>query len=146
MTARLPTQATTANVAFHASRSTNQSIPNAAWTVALCDTELFDTAAAHNPATGRFTAPVAGYYQLQGLVDMAAVATGGSGVMLRVNGTTAYVGANAQNLSSINRRLGVSELLYLAASDYVELLVIQDSGGALNLLPGSRFSGRLVGV
>ena len=43
--------------AFHARRTSSQSIPNATDTIMIFDTEQFDTNSAYNTATGTFTVP-----------------------------------------------------------------------------------------
>lgn len=115
-------------------RSAAQSIPNTTATVITFDSEVYDTDNFHSTVTntGRLTAPVAGKYMVTGAVLMTANATGARVLDLRINGAgvideDALVPSAAQSTY-----LRVSRPYLFAAADFVELLIIQTSGGALN--------------
>lgn len=118
-------------------RTAAQSIPNAADTVLLFTAERWDTDAMHSTVTntGRITCVTAGKYLVGGTVEFAV---NGTGVQRRVYIRRNGVGAVGQSFvvpqSSYVARVSVTTLVSLAVADYVELVVHQDSGGALNVV------------
>lgn len=136
---------TTLGVAFvgcSAYRTTNLSIDNETFTaVTLPDGENFDTDTMHSTAsnTSRITVPATGYYLITASCQFAVNGTGIRAFNFRKNGTTDVttgmagwtadptIGATYGN--SVNGSVVAS----LAASDYVELMAYQSSGGALNV-------------
>ena len=105
-------------------------------TVALtANSERFDNDSMHSTATNtsRITATRAGRYLFIATVQFAANATGNRRMAFRVNGTTTYestlVGATATN-SIVTT---APAMFTLAATDYVECMVWQTSGGNLNV-------------
>lgn len=140
--------ASTAFCGVRATKTAAQSIPNATWTGVTFPTEAFDSDAFHDLVTnnGRLTVPTGkgGYYQLSALIDFAG-SVGGStrGVRMKKNGTVlvlAFVPPGANDTT-----ITIPYLLNLAATDYVELEVYQDSGGALNL-PASATAEQFFGM
>jgi hypothetical protein len=118
--------------------SANQSISNVTWTALTFDSESFDTGALHSTAsnTSRLTVPWAGKWRFWVQVQWDAAA-GSRGLRILKNGATVealaeYVAAPATTFSP--PMLMVT--LDLAASDYCEALVFQDSGAAVNVLAG----------
>lgn len=115
----------------------NISIDHNTLTALTFNTERYDTASFHSTSsnTSRLTAPTAGLYIIGGSAQFAVNATGRRRVSIRLNGTTEIavqepaVDADA----AINWSAALSTSYELAASDYVELLVFQTSGGALNV-------------
>lgn len=120
-------------------RSGVQSITSATWTsVALNGTDIFDVGTMHDPVTNntRLTVPStgAGDYLLGGFADFAPSAGGTvRGVRFRKNGTTAqqYEGRAYPFASGVSL-VYIWMIVTLANSDYVEMQVYQDSGGALD--------------
>lgn len=96
-----------------------------------------DTDAFHDPASSntRMTVPtgLGGWYTAGGVVTFAANGTGYRLVGLRVNGTTRMAQQTSVSFGTAANTLTVSAPLLLAAGDYVELIVYQNSGGALNI-------------
>lgn len=100
-------------------------------------TEDFDTANGHSTSvnTSRYTFPVDGKYRVSGGVSFAAAATGRRGCWWRKNGTDvngseaiiATIGAGAP--TSVPAR---SILIDVIATDWIELIAFQDSGGSVN--------------
>jgi len=100
--------------------SSNQSLTQSTWTKIVFDTEEFDTASAF--ATGTFTAPVAGYYevttaiQVDNLTDQAAF-----DLAIYKNGTAFKQIANEDASKSAELLIGGSALMDLAASDTIDI-------------------------
>ena len=114
--------------------TSNQSIPDSAFTALSFDTETWDTNAMHSgSAPTRITFPTTGKYFLCGTVSFAANSTGrrmldivqnSSGVMTRVDIPAASSGATWVTASTT--------VTVTTAGDYAELKAFQNSGGALN--------------
>jgi len=123
------------NINARIENSANESIPNNAASVITFDTAIFN----HGPmyaagSPSKLTAPVAGLYHIYGEVEFPLVATGAYlEVFIRLNGVT-YIGCNAvpAQTNSVDV-IPVVALYHMNATDYVELVVIQTSGGALNV-------------
>lgn len=119
--------------------SASISIPGAGQLTPLTfDSEEYDNGACHSTGsnTGRLTAPVGGLYDLWGCVQMAASVLGGRQLYIRVNGTTypaQLIQAPASTGNPWSTTISVQGY-YMAATDYAELVVAQDSGGALNIV------------
>jgi hypothetical protein len=114
-------------------RSSAQSIPDSLNTNLAFDQERYDTAGVHDNATNnsRLTAPVTGIY-----VVTAQFTWGGSA------GTGSRFGALMKNGSALITRsvqvpgdddVNITTQVRLAASDYVEVVVLQTSGGSLTV-------------
>ena len=125
--------------------SANISITTSGTAQALTfDSERFDVGGCHSTSvnTGRITVPsgAGGKWQIGGSVEFASNSTGYRQVYIRLNGTTAIgnvaVSANATAATQLN----VTALWALSAGDYVELVVVQTSGGALNVTTNSAWS------
>jgi len=127
-------------------RSTNQSIPNGAWTTITFDTTRYDRGpAAHwninNPT--RLTCQVAGVYDIVAAISFGGAVGGNQracGILLNggayagIGGMTAFTPTNGINYSTISAQL------YLNIGDYVELQVYQDSGAALAINASPQYS------
>jgi hypothetical protein len=105
------------------------------------NSERFDRAGGaastqHDTATNnsRLTALYVGAYQISGTVQFASNVTGLRWVRIRLNGATILAHTSVPSgLSGTATRLSVSTLYDFAINDYVELVVRQDSGGALDV-------------
>jgi hypothetical protein len=123
--------------------NTGQSIPNGALTVVDYNVLEIDTySAVTTGSSWRFTAPVSGYYHVDAEILFAATNTWADGeagnLSVFVNGNTNIEKAlhrkdNYGSSASIMMFLGGSTALYLSARDYIDVRVIQYSGGALSL-------------
>ena len=86
--------------------------------------------------TGRLTCVTPGLYVIIGNVEFAHHTTGTRAAWIRLNGSTRIatqaVGATPA-AGSLPTQLVVATLRPLAANDYVELMVYQNSGGSLNV-------------
>ena len=84
----------------------------------------------------RFTAPVAGRYRIICNAKWANNNSGRRGVGWRLNGGGTNYDVQFQESNGVDTCTGL-ELIDLAANDYVEMIVFQDSGGSLNLVGGT---------
>ena len=118
------TVAATANPAFSAYKSSNQTVSSNTWTKITFDTEEFDTNS--NFASSRFTPTVAGYYQINAAIYFAYNGSGYTTVETRLykngssfkNGTQSYADPYKANAWCFTTAV----LVYLNGStDYVEM-------------------------
>lgn len=136
-----PDTLTFSSPAARAYHNANQSIPDATDTVVALNSERFDTDTIHDLAVNnsRLTCKTAGKYLIMGNVFWAGSATGSRFLRVRLNGTTLI--AEIRNSSSAGGDSQIAPTLYdLAVNDYVEMVVYQSSGGALDVLASGNFS------
>ena len=124
-----------------------QSITNNTVTALAFNTERFDQAGGssstqHDTVTNnsRLTAVYAGVYTIFGNIEWAGNATGFRDLELRINGTTVIAFWRSQPATSGTWQQNISSIYNFAVNDYVELLVRQDSGGALNVNSTGNYS------
>lgn len=123
----------------YAYRSSDQTIATASWDVISMGAENYDTNGLHSNSTNpsRITAAVAGLYLVTAQVNFAGSSTGDRRLQIRKNagGTqangTLWGQDNRRATASNNTVSNLSAQVPLAAGDYVELFVYQDSGGNL---------------
>ena len=135
--------------AFVAYQSSGQSITNNVFVKVQLQSKLYDTASAFDNTTNyRFTPQVAGYYQLNGIVQFGNLTSSSNWAVcqIRKNGSSIIYGSNFVGCGNgINVTLG--GLVYMnGSSDYVELYVYQNSAGAATVATGydtTLFSGCL---
>jgi hypothetical protein len=112
-----------------------QTIPNAALTKVLFQTEEFDTNS--NYTSSRFTPTVEGYYQLNAEVRLdGASGTGEMMIVLYKNGSAYKRGTNQQGtqIAANFWAMQVSSVVYAnGTSDYFEIYVQQGSGGTVSV-------------
>lgn len=113
-----------------------QSITDSTLTALTLNSEDFDVGSLHSTSvnTSRMTlsATAGGVYIVVGQTTFAGNATGVRDLSLRLDGTT-YVGSSrVTNLAAVQMTFGVSAILTLTNSQYVELIAFQTSGGNLN--------------
>jgi len=113
--------------AFRASRTTTQSFASGTATTILFDAEDFDTDSAYDPATGKFTPQVAGYYQVNADVSLNTNAAGTAGqVIISKNGNTVAQNIAAYTSTSIifYGQLTVGALVYMnGTTDFLSVIV-----------------------
>lgn len=110
-------------------------------TVLAFNAEKFDTDGYHDNSTNnsRLTAPQAGYYLVGATIEFAFNATGrrdvyifhtvaGGGSSVAVDQVAGDAPANTVALD-----VSLGTLIHMAAGDYCEVLVLQNSGGNLNV-------------
>lgn len=120
--------------AFSAYASGNQTLSNSTWVKVQCGVKEFDTNSNYDNTTNyRLTPTVAGYYQVSGACNFATNSSGTRFLQIYKNGSSfkqlQNVAANSLNYMNLSG----SCLIYLNGStDYVELYVLQNSGGSLD--------------
>lgn len=126
----------TAKPIFFGYQATAQSIPNNAFTAVSLDSESVDSDGGHSTSTNtsRYVFQVAGRYRVHGIASFTANATGIRAVKLNVNGSGVVISSEQIVLptGSVASTVLTSVPVLAAVGDYVELLVYQNSGAALN--------------
>ena len=124
------------NILCRVANAADQTISDSTATAMTFDTELFDTHAMHDNVTNnsRITVPIAGKYLIAGTINWVVNGTGTRSARLRKNGTT-FIGSLVfmpitSGDETINQIMIIDSL---AASDYIELLGTQTSGGNLDV-------------
>lgn len=117
-------------------RTTGQSITNNTITTIVFDAEGYDTDGLWDPGAGdRFTIQTPGVYSFKASMRFAAHATGYRQVTFLVNGTT-YITSEtrmAVTTAAVGTDVMVAADYKFAAADYVQVQVVQTSGGALSV-------------
>jgi len=123
-------------------RTTNQSIPHNTNTALQFDAETYDTANFHDNVTNntRLTIPYAGKYSISASIDFVQNTTGTRHVFFLINGTTFIAGNTGPATTLPNTTVALEAKYSFSAGDYVECLVYQNSGGALNVLRNVDYS------
>ena len=132
--------------AFSYQNTTGQSITSTTWTKVTVNSQIFDTNS--NVSSSRFTATIAGYYQFNGCIRCAGSSLTGIVVSLYKNGSIVGYGNAQQSSVAPDNSINVSEVIYLAVSDYVELygFIIGTSPSFAYAAAGAnaRFSGAMI--
>lgn len=130
-------------VAVRVRNDANQSINNTTETVLTFNTEDFDTDSMHSTVTNtsRITFVTAGVYIVGAAIDFDFNATGERYVCIKINNTTNINCESKQAVTSgsSTTRMNLVNAYNFAANDYIEVIVYQASGGALNSLTGSTY-------
>lgn len=119
--------------------SANISATNNDGTYLTFDTDVLDTDAFHSVAseTSKLVVPagLGGVYHIFAHIFFDANSTGVRSVLFRKNGTTVIAESLLPAAAApIGTLVTISTIIDLAATDYVEVGVFQNSGGALNVL------------
>lgn len=126
-----------AHYAARVQRTTDQTIANNTLTAVSFDAsgEAFDPQGMWDSGSPtRLTIQKAGLYMMTSNVDWDPNATGVRLIAIRLNGSTILVSnAVVGNATTFANRQTASTLYSLAASDYIELVVQQISGGDLDI-------------
>jgi hypothetical protein len=124
---------------FHSAAQTAANEPT--FNVLLFDGERFDSGL-HTGADARLTAPIAGLYVISANVSWAgASAVGARELALRQNGATIIArDVVAASPTPNTTEQAVSTVARLAAGDYVEVVLRQNSGGSLDIGAFPQFS------
>lgn len=123
------------DVGAHVYDGSSQTISHATATAVNFDTERYDTDAFHDTVTNntRMTVPsgLGGKYLIGAYLSFAGNATGRRQVRLRLNGSTEFAILIEQGVDSLTCYMVMSFVYQLSATDYVEVVVYQSSGGNL---------------
>lgn len=124
-------------------RSSSQSIPDSTETAISFDTTRYDTMRMFDlAAPTRLTAPVSGKYSMGGSVNFAAIGPGATlkYIALNVNG----IAVAKEDWDAVASQTHILAAEYeLVRGDYIELVVWQNSGGALSVATRSNYSPEL---
>jgi hypothetical protein len=123
--------------AVELSSGNDQTIPNSTVTVFQLPAATYDTANMHDAAhPTRIIAPIAGLYSITASVKWRSNANGGMRfATIRKNGTGSDLAISQVSPVTTNGAFTsqiIAGTLRLAANDFVEIFVFQDSGVALN--------------
>ena len=119
--------------AFSAYQSTLQAVANSTYTKVQLQTEEFDTANCFDSTTNyRFTPNVAGYYQLNGVVNFSGASAAVICAIYK-NGAEYKRGTQSGSTAFSGQAGIVSSIVYFNGStDYAELYCLQGSGVSNN--------------
>jgi len=122
--------------AFSYYQSSNQSLSNGTFTKLTFTTSEFDTTSGMF-ASSRFTPTVAGYYQINGSIQISNAAYALT-VNVNKNGSEWKRGVWFGNVASVGNQATVSAIVYCNGStDYIEIYGFQNSGSSNNTNTGS---------
>lgn len=129
------------------SKSAQQSIAGGTDTAVTWNTEIYDTNGYHDNSTNntRLTAVTAGYYRVGARIEWAPNTTNRRAVGYRINGGAFIIMNKIVAVDNGNFQSFCDEL-FLNANDYIEIIVNQDSGGALAVESSSFAAFSFVGM
>ena len=121
---------------------TNMTVNNGASATMLFGTEEVDTKNCYDPATGRFTPNVAGYYAINWYVVTSANGAGELYASLIKNGVLVAWGNNQTTATAHWNGMGGSvSMLYLnGTTDYISITLTNSSGSTATVLAASGLS------
>lgn len=108
--------------------------------IVLLDTSAHDAGTNLDLTNHRYTAPVAGAYQVHGSVLCTPAAAGEIDAQIYVNGAVASVGNFHYARDTDSHGVGVSDILALAAGDHVQLFCGNGSASAVALVPNPTYT------
>jgi len=125
---------TTNTIAAGAYNDVDISIADSSTTIIALNQSAYDTDDMHDPSTNnsRVKATTAGTYQILGSIAWASNATGRRLIYLRYNGSGSGETVEVDTNQNGAHYMQVSAQHVFTADQYVELLVYQSSGDALN--------------
>lgn len=121
----------------------NQSITAGATTVLAFNSELYDTEAIHDTAANnsRLTCVTPGKYGIRAVAEFANATDATRRLVdILLNGATIIARVSFAALNGANTAVPVSCDYDLVAGDYVEVRVLQDSIGAINVVAGGTYT------
>jgi hypothetical protein len=130
------------NVGARVYNSANETIPTTTWATVTFNSERWDTDNIHDNSTNnsRLTCKTAGIYLIVFCGAFASATSGRLGGEIVLNGTT-QIGMMTNLLSSLGQmRTNITAIYSLNVNDYVEALVLQESGGNLDLVAAANYS------
>lgn len=121
-----------------------QVIPTGASTALTFDTETWDVGSCHDNAVNntRITCPAAGagLWIFEGGAEIAAAAAGRRELSLRINNALFIASIRVPPTAGDTTRLAISSEYRMAAGDYVELVIFQNSGAGLAITVADAYS------
>jgi hypothetical protein len=125
-------------VAARAVQSSGQSIASSTNVTLTWDaTKFYDTHGALNTATGIFTAPETGYYQVNASIRSNTNTGAYGSFQVRIfknGGLISYVNQPKYATINVSSQANISDVIYLTKGDSLSIVAFQDSGVALALL------------
>lgn len=118
----------------------NISINNNTVTALTFDSTRFDPFNMFTLTGSQININRAGRYHFGGCIEFAADINGYRQLGLRLNGTTFIAINNKTPLGGIADRMTIDSIYEFVSGDYVELIVYQDSGVALNIVAAGNYS------
>jgi hypothetical protein len=115
-------------------KTSDVNIPTGAWTALAFGAQRHNSGGLFDSGSpSRFTAPVAGVYDISGTLSFAASAAGTMRVAgIGLNGVVNFIAVqNGVFNAANNTYIAVTTQYKLAAGDYVQLGAYQDSGGGI---------------
>lgn len=115
--------------------SLTQSISDSTFTAVAFNTEVADTDGGHSTTTNttRYVVQTAGTWRITANVPWATNAAGKRELFIRVNGATDWSSSAITAGSNVSLGMSVTDNIPLNVGDYVEAVVWQSSGAALNV-------------
>ena len=132
----------TGGPAFNCYGNTNQVISSGVGTKVVINTKTIDTATCFDPTTNyRFTPTVAGYYQINAVVEAYAGGTAMTAYTLSVYKNGSEVLRGSEGTTSVTELYAVAAgMFYMNGStDYLELYMTVVSSGTITLYGGNAY-------
>ncbi|MDG4809946.1 hypothetical protein O7634_24610 [Micromonospora sp. WMMD1120] len=128
-----------------ARRTNTLSLSSGAVTAISFDAEDFDNSSMFAATSTIITLPIGGLWGFAAGGVFASNGTGLRRLLVDVNGSGTYPWIDSRSaVSGDNTAITLSDTHVAAAGDQLQLFAHQNSGGALNLLAGVRFSAWLI--
>ena len=121
-----------------ASLTASQTVTSSTWTKVNLNVATFDTGAIFNPANGRITPNVAGYYRVDALVAANSATNTMTDLSVNIykNGAKYSDGNYLPGTATTFRRGVASDLVYMnGTTDYLELWAYVSGTGTLQVVP-----------
>ncbi len=121
--------------------SAAQDVDDTTVTILSWDTDIYDTDNFHDTSTNnnRITIPTGldGYYLVGAVVRYSGNTDGARDIRIEKNGTRVWLGQTTYPSTTTGAEVSTSVVLYLAAGDYIEVAVWQNSGSTLKIESGT---------
>ncbi|KKL83056.1 hypothetical protein LCGC14_1978570 [marine sediment metagenome] len=120
----------------------NQTISDNTATAIDLNSERYDTDTIHDLSTNnsRLTATTAGKYVITANIEFASNSTGRRLITIRLNGSTFIAEMEWDANQNDTTRMALTTIYELAATNYVEIVVLQTSTGNLDVVANANFS------